>query len=752
MLIAQVKIKARVEISADEPATSLSLNYPSSLYIYQVGGYNLGSFQVTVNAGITESVIFWLIDPVTGEFAGYYSGYAMENIVPAGELTFTVGFWNGDTQYPLGIRLINGTNDCGGLYQLVSPNNFDFITLYLWVDRTTPLPPYHITFEDTYSKSLMYADSEFVPIHVEDCCGWYGQIPSPVIYRVEITQGKECCSLYDPASGKRGTIIDSLSTPDGWSSFYLEAFGEEPLEPRQCSFTVRSYGNIVPPLTNNFLVTPFERTLMVTPGRNYITYGDTTSLTLTTIDELGNPTGDEILDAQYSIVSVNAYSTLQSPDSTMIGATIEGVFPAAVLRTVNDTNVPDSVTVQIKVVATVPCPECFASVAPKDSSKNKVSDIASIRKEMLSQRLQHIPPTIQTKLQSDMQMKSNEKQPQTTGSQKALGKITPILQTTKSSPPHQRKIQYDGFIKIVYGLAKVTVKKPVLKIQDHSPWTIWPYLPPQNDGSSRGADRPGYNPKRAFTIQLKKGDGTAYPDQPIKISTSFTSQSGGHQHTNGTIDIPQGNIQGGFYGQGQQKVNPIILTTDAQGRAVVDSFIASQVSGKFLITARMVSDTTIMDTVNLQVKVPELVEFGIGSYWGLTGNTSDWGINHPRNHWCNEIMKDSLSAALSDFYNWSGSEEGGDQYIKLGVNDMSLPWGGLFDISGGWVIDFPTKKSHSFHRVGLSVDIDNTQDGDIRYEDGTLTKKGKKLREYIEKYCGKKYPEQKIHFGFNGGR
>ena len=761
ILNAQVKIKARVEISADELPTSLMLNYPASLYISQVGGY-FGSFRVTVNGGITESVIFWFIDTLTGETPAYISGYSLENIFPAGVLTFTEGSPYDDTQSPLGIRNINAT-DCGGWYQLVGSDNFSSINLYLGVGRTVPLPPYHISFEETDSKSLMYADSEFIPIHVLDCCG-YSSTSTPVIYRVEMTQGKEWCSLYDPASGKRGIIIDSLNSPDGWSSFYLEAFGEEPIEPQQCSFTVSSYGNIVPPLTNNFLITPFQSTLMVTRGRNYITYGDTTSLALTTIDASGNPTGEELLDAQYSIVSGNAYSTLQSPDSTMIGESIEGVLPSAILRTVKDTNVPDSITVLIKVVATVPCPECFASsITLPDSLKNpiygKAMEGASIRKEILSQRLKRIPSIEQANLQSAMQKKSNEKQPQTAGSQKAFSKITPMSQTTKSSPPHLRKIQYDGFIKLLYGLAKVKVKKPVLNIQDHSPWTIWPYLPPQinRDGtkSSRGADRPGYNPRRAFTIQLKKGDGTPFPDQQVRISTSFTSQSGGHQHTNGVIDMPQGNIQGWFYGQGQQKVNPIILTTDAQGRAVIDSFIASQISGKFLIMAKWESDTTVFDTVNIQVKVPGFVEFETGDSWRLTGNTSTWGLNHPRNHWCTQKMKDSLEAVLKDFYDWAQSKNYDGIGVNLGINDMSLQWGGLFDISGDWIIDFPTTLSHSFHRVGLSVDIDNAGLKTIppkgSDKDPELTGLGKDLVIIMKNRGGKIYNEGPIHFGFDKG-
>jgi hypothetical protein len=736
MLTAQVKINERVEINSDEfpLAPNLTLGYPATLIICQVGEC-IGNIQVLLNHGEDEAVFYQIKDSVTGE-PNYMAYYKVKNIISAGTgLTFTDRHLGETVEYPLVIREVEST-ECGGWWELLG--NIDdgvLIRLFLQAGRTSPLPPYHISFDFSSSLNLMYTDSQFVPIHLFDCCG-YSQTPAPVVYRVEITQGKEWCSLYDEASGKRGTVIDSLNSPDGWSSFYIEALGEEPSEPQQGSLTVSSYGNVIPPLTYDFLITPYQRTLQVTPGRKDIIYGDTTILA-------SNPTGEELLDAQYSIIKGNAYSTLQSLDSTVIGDTIDGVFPSAILRTMDDVNAPDSISILIKTVATVPCPECgggATKIASKDSSK----DIAIIRKELLSQRLKRLPATVQTKMQSIMQMKSNENQPHTTSSLKALDNVMSLSQTTKSSLHHLNKIRYDGFTNQYYGLTEVTVRKPVLKILDHSPWTIWPYLPPQNDGASRGADLPGYKPKRAFTIQVLKKDGTPLPNKRVKIATSFTSQSGGHQHTNGTIELPLGLTQGWFYGQGYQKVNPIILITDANGLAVIDSFIASQASGKFLITARMQSDTTVFDTVNIQVKVPGFVEFGTGDYWYLSGSIP----NHPSNHWCVQTMKDSLSAALNDFYDWSGSKEGKDQYIKLGVNDMSLTWGGLFDIDGDWNIDNP---SHSFHRVGLSVDINNTGDGDIRYEDGTLTEKGKKLREYMKKYGGKKYPEEKIHFGFNGG-
>jgi len=78
----------------------------------------------------------------------------------------------------------------------------------------------------------------------------------------------------------------------------------------------------------------------------------------------------------------------------------------------------------------------------------------------------------------------------------------------------------------------------------------------------------------------------------------------------------------------------------------IDSLVASQASGKFLVTAAVKADTTVRDTVQLTVRVPGLAKFRTGDYWSLTGSTSPEGQNHPSNHWCMEKVKDSLEAAI----------------------------------------------------------------------------------------------------------
>jgi hypothetical protein len=298
------------------------------------------------------------------------------------------------------------------------------------------------------------------------------------------------------------------------------------------------------------------------------------------------------------------------------------------------------------------------------------------------------------------------------------------------------------------------IKNKQLKIVEHAPWTIWPYLPPQSNGDSRGADRPGYTPKRSLSIFVHDGSGQPLGNEQISIFTKYEEGSGGHGHGGNADDagttaalkaMPQ-SLQGLFYRKGLGN-NPLLITTDENGIAVVDSFRASEASGKYLVTARLVSDTTIIDTVNLQVKVPGLVNFGTGDYWTLTGTTSKRGQNHLSNHWCTQKTKDSVKAALKDFYDWTLTQDRGGKAVKVGVNDMSLEWGGAFDIPGRWGFS----DQHSFHRIGLSVDIDNTP-GNFRAAGDTLTSTGNHLKKIFESYGGRKYRETSIHFGFDGGK
>lgn len=314
-------------------------------------------------------------------------------------------------------------------------------------------------------------------------------------------------------------------------------------------------------------------------------------------------------------------------------------------------------------------------------------------------------------------------------------KAPPVLGLLRS-----RNTRQQGFTEDI-GVARIFVKKLTLKILDHAPWTIWPNLPSQTNWESRGADRPGYIAKRNFRIQVLDPSKMPVKGEEVEIFTTYEQGSGGHGHDDGDKALPP-DKQGVFYVEGQSG-NPLRRMTDPKGMVEIDSLITSQVSGKYLVTARLKADTTTQDTVKLEVRVPWLTQFRDSEYWDLRGSTG----NHSSNHWCTPAAGDSLESALRAFYNWSLDEEGGGVALVVQINDMSLEWGGVFDIWGKWDLI----RQHSFHRVGLSVDI-NRNPGNLRNDDGSLTSKGRKLKDLIEARGGVKYPEETIHYGFDQGK
>lgn len=275
----------------------------------------------------------------------------------------------------------------------------------------------------------------------------------------------------------------------------------------------------------------------------------------------------------------------------------------------------------------------------------------------------------------------------------------------------------------------------VVRFVDYEPHESWPYLPNQNNGDSRGADRPGYNPVRGFSIRVRDPLGQPVVGAQVRIRSEFDSLSGGHEHNNPPLPVDRSSL---FYLSGTGST-PRTLTTDSAGLAAVDSFRASQIAGGFLITASLVSDSTKKDTVNLNVKVPDLVDLSEVSthIWTLVGQIPG---RHTSTHWSTQKMQDSLIAAIVDFYAWSSTPAGGGTPIVTLINDMSLIWGGAFEYQGDWNLN----SQHSFHRVGLSVDINR----------GTMQEwHVERLTAIIEeRYGGRRHSERpQIHYGFDGG-
>lgn len=245
------------------------------------------------------------------------------------------------------------------------------------------------------------------------------------------------------------------------------------------------------------------------------------------------------------------------------------------------------------------------------------------------------------------------------------------------------------------------------------------------------------------------------PNAWVRLDTAVLVDSGGHSHDGarpmGRYIVPK------LTGQGVDTIISGTRRTDSTG-VLRFKFLASHFGGVERIRASLVSNTTKWDTLNVKTKVPALVDFALiqSNFWENVGNsgmtnacdTSSYvPIRHYSNHWATQAMVDSLQLVLLDFYIWSGSEDVGGQYIVLKINDMSLEKGGSFDIRGDWNM----RRCHVYHRIGLSVDINNT--GLKIPKPGNPTKRiwtprGRTLKDFMVDHSFFNVEERHIHFEF----
>jgi hypothetical protein len=308
----------------------------------------------------------------------------------------------------------------------------------------------------------------------------------------------------------------------------------------------------------------------------------------------------------------------------------------------------------------------------------------------------------------------------------------------------------DAFQYPLFGVGEAEIQsKYYLKILYRDPIEIWPSLPATIlKNESRGADLPGYLPKRSIYAKLFDEDNNPVKGKIVRFETKFIVGSGGHTHNgNGaTRELPL-SLQGKFYSE-KGGVNPIELVTDNNGIVRIDSFIASEVSGLYLIKASMREKPDVMDTLTIKVRVPGLAPQSLyyitlpdsaATDLMCTFDQTDTSMynKHASPYWMKPTVADSLFAAITDFYLWSRSEEGGRVPIRVSLNDASLELGGAFEYPGTWAIG----SDHCFHRVGCSIDINNRGIDSKEKRDNLFT--------FLRDYGGIKYPEPQIHFGFN---
>ncbi len=185
----------------------------------------------------------------------------------------------------------------------------------------------------------------------------------------------------------------------------------------------------------------------------------------------------------------------------------------------------------------------------------------------------------------------------------------------------------------------------------------------------------------------------------IRVDTTVLVDSGGHSHyagrPHGRYLVPRTSPPAGY-----DTLTTFTRQTDSTG-TIKFKFLASQFGGIEKIRAVRLGDTTSFDTLRLWTVVKGLsplvdnsTKFDlVGGTCGHKGPGGPVGCQTPdNNHYAAKIVRDSLPLMAST---WVDSFK----QTMLFINDISLPYGGLFDVDTNW------RPEHKEHREGLDVDL-----------------------------------------------
>ncbi|HET6272620.1 MAG TPA: hypothetical protein VFG32_06530, partial [Bacteroidota bacterium] len=248
----------------------------------------------------------------------------------------------------------------------------------------------------------------------------------------------------------------------------------------------------------------------------------------------------------------------------------------------------------------------------------------------------------------------------------------------------------------------------LVKIRRPDSVNVYPTYPNKNDSLAK---------KNYMDLELSvEFANTAIPNYWVKVDKPVLADSGGHSHDGnrpmGRYRLPK------LVGQGFDTLASFTRRTDANGKLSF-RYLASQFGGVERITAKLLSDTTSSDTLSLITRVPELHLLPDGSHYVKIGGTCLHhgprdDTNYPNcrtpdtDHWGTNALIQAIQA-VADAYDSLHAA------IRLRINDMSLPYGGGFDLGGNWDDDiydeYPTIDSlcndvgHCTHRQGITVDV-----------------------------------------------
>lgn len=183
-----------------------------------------------------------------------------------------------------------------------------------------------------------------------------------------------------------------------------------------------------------------------------------------------------------------------------------------------------------------------------------------------------------------------------------------------------------------------------------------------------------------------EGTGQPVPNCPITADYRPEQKTGGHCHTdaNRPVQYPAGTVPRVISGNtGANGLQFVVPNTWPEESGAIDVRVYGTDPG-----CPFYYDTTTVSFI-LCVQVAQFTELGADtSHYDLTGSLPE----HVSNHFGTSKLLAALPLLAQDFLQAYPS-------VKLGFNDMSLPWGGVFDLGKNW------QSPHCGHRVGMTADV-----------------------------------------------
>lgn len=191
------------------------------------------------------------------------------------------------------------------------------------------------------------------------------------------------------------------------------------------------------------------------------------------------------------------------------------------------------------------------------------------------------------------------------------------------------------------------------------------------------------SPDQPRTTLLVTAAGVSFPldrveNYPVILFSTPLAFTGGHNHG--------GNRPTGYF---NLPGNPSSTQTTSGG---LMEYVSSAFGGEELLTADSAIDSGVQTATRIvKVEVPGLAPMPASAspqkYFLSGGNTS-----HSANHFVSSATAAGLTSAAAQYFS--------STQAAIGMNDMSLALGGMFDVKLKWT------PPHGLHRVGRSVDVD----------------------------------------------